>query len=289
MATLLSVDYDFLVPHGMHKDRIEILGGKDWLPGVYVYDWQMAEGRAPALDHIVWENRVRNFTQLGLDLRELTKLTPDPADFITSLSCQTGGQYVPAWYADSHAWGAVMVRDFSEEFGPLNVVNFDAHHDLGYNYGKYEEISDEMIACDTWALAGLQRGQIANYTIVYPDWLDGQEISPARWELLSPMHDRITVTNWSEFLAGPEIEDVEAAFFCRSSSWVPPWLDEGFQILCEEWGDTECLDCRYGQMCSPYDACEPRAWDWDEYASMEAQRDALMDELKKEIRLNQAG
>ena len=293
MATFISVDFDFLVPHGMHKESIYLPKMKDSMPGVFVYDWQMAEGRMPALDQIVWEGRVRNFTHWGLDLKELTKLTPDPLDFITNLSCSIGGAMVPTWYADSHAWAAVICRDLCQEFGPLDVVNFDAHHDLGYDYENYAEIDDEHTACDTWALAGLQRGWISSYTLVYPDWLDGHEISPNRWKLLKPVHDRITVTTWAEFLTRDEIDDAEAAFFCRSSSWVPPWLDEGFQKLHEEWGDAECLDCRYVQMCSPHDACEPRAWDWDAYARMERKRIAGMRELerlhKMNFRLNQAG
>lgn len=114
-----------------------------------------------------------------------------------------------------------------------------------------------------WALAGLQRGHIAHYTLVYPDWLGKVEIEH-RYPRLKEFHDRISVQTWSEWQNTDEIDDLEAAFFCRSSSWCPPWLDPGFQTLLDEWGDSECLDCRYGQMCTPHDACEPRAWVWDD-------------------------
>jgi hypothetical protein len=268
MPTLISVDYDFLVPHGMFEKSIKLGNGDSW-PGDLVYDWQMGEGRSPALDRVVWETRCQNFKMWGLDIVEMSKPKMTPEYFIRQISGMTGAYTVPAWYADSHAWAAVIARDLSEQYGALNVVNFDAHHDLGYTttYGQVDEIM-----CDNWALASLQQGHIENYTVVYPDWLGKVEIAPSRLKLLKPVKDRITITTFSEWLKGDEIDDLEAAFFCRSSSWVPPWLDPGFQQMLEEYGCAECLDCRYEQMCSPHDACTPREWDWDEVHRSIAER-----------------
>jgi hypothetical protein len=277
MSTLVSVDYDFLVPHGMFEKSIHLPAMNDDMPGTLVFDWQMYEGRGPTLDRVVWETRYRNFKRWGLDIEKLTEPKMSPAGLITGISCQIGGEFVPAWHADSHAWGAILARDLSEQYGPLNVVNFDAHHDLGYD-PDYEQVGDE-VDCGSWALAGLQQGHIANYTVVYPDWLGTVEMAPARLKMLKPVSDRITLTTWSEWVQGAEIDDVEAAFFCRSSSWVPPWLDNGFQELLTEWGYVECLDCRYGQMCSAYNSCVPRTWDWDEVRRYAAEMEDMHQQL----------
>ena len=265
MATIISVDYDFLVPHRIYQ-KIELPDGEK-VPGIMIYDWTMGEGGNTMLEMVKWETRALNFKLWGLDIQEEMKLTPDPLDFIASVSGHVGGNYVPAYNADSHAWGAILAKDYSRHLGPLDVVNFDAHHDLGYFGGGYGEklktLTIDDVDCGNWALWALMQGHIQNYTLVYPDWLGTVEMPEARLrELEKAFPGQISVTTWKEFLAGDEIDDLEVAFFCRSSGWVPPWLDGGFQTLLDEWGYVECLDCAHGLMCSAYDSCKAREWDW---------------------------
>ena len=262
MSTILSIDFDFFIRHGMYED-VEFPDGETYL-GELVFDWQMEEGRAPVMDMAIWESRATNFKIHGLDIEEMTKPEISVQDFALELGTRFDLS-IPWWRADSHGWAGVVARDYAQSLGPVNVVNFDAHHDLGYGpdvlarHGKTGNF-----ACDDWAVIGMAKGWIRNYTVVYPDWLGrkewGHRVSRP-W--LKDFRRKITITTWSEWQsANDEIQDAEAGFLCRSSSWVPPWYDDMFTELAEEFGYHECLDCLYGQHASPYDTCNSREWDW---------------------------
>jgi hypothetical protein len=282
MASSLSIDYDFFVQHEMHKE-ID-LPGIGPMSGLLVYDWQMSESRSPTLDDAVWRIRAMNFMRYGLDIQ--ARMAPELsfADFSTELSLRMELP-VPAWRGDSHGWAGIVARDYATQFGPLNVVNFDAHHDLGYGRGTLEKFHETgNIQCDDWALLGLAAGFIKNYTVVYPDWLGkwewGKNI-PRPW--LKEFRNRIHITTWSDWLkSGKEIRDLEVAYLCRSSAWVPPWCDQGFLDLCEEFHYVECLDCEYGQHGSAYDTCDLRSWDWDEVNEEMKLREASFALLQKD-------
>jgi hypothetical protein len=176
------------------------------------------------------------------------------------------------WRSDSHAWAGILAKDFAQLNGPLTVVNFDAHHDLGYTPDALKAFKAHgHISCDNWALIGLHENYIDNYTIVYPDWLGTAEWSPGVKKLTKDFKDDIHITTWSKW--HDEIPEVEVMHFCRSSAWVPPWLDAGFEKLHEEFGYAECLDCMMGQHNSPYDTCQPRDWDWNLVTEMIQQRE----------------
>jgi len=260
MSSLITIDYDFFSRHGMFED-VKLPNGNT-IDGMLVYDWQMSETRSPAFEEILWRNRCANFKTHGLDIRKLTAPDLDVADFAQEVSSRFGDATPMSFYGDSHSWAAIVARDFAKMHGPLDVVNFDAHHDLGYADGdalaRFKETGD--IHCDDWAAIGLEAGWIGNYTIVYPDWLGQAEWLNTRGGRTSKFRKRITTTTWSEWHA--MIEEPEVMYFCRSSSWVPPWLDPGFHELVQEFGYADCLDCIYGQSGSPFDACQDREWDW---------------------------
>jgi len=277
MSTLVSIDWDFFIPHGMYKPEVYLPNVKDTMPGLLVFDWQMSEARHPALEDAVWRNRAANFKRWGLDIVEETKLPLSVDDFMTELSFKLNDAVLPAWKADSHAWAAIVARDFHNQYGPLSVVNFDAHHDLGY-----ENLDPEKLACDNWVLVGLENGHIQDYTLVYPDWLGKAEWRGVKRPHLKRFSKRIRVTTWSEWAKADGIlDDPQAAFVCRSSSWTPPWLDQGFQDLGDEWGWTECLDCNHGKHNTAYDVCENREWDWAEIWAEEKVRAEAFEALKK--------
>jgi len=282
MSTVISVDWDFFTPHGMYEE-ITFSDGTT-MPGMLVFDWQMSERRAPEFERMLWETRCANFKRWGLDIQEMMKPKLSALDFCTEISIRMNGAMLPAWRGDSHAWAGILVRDLAEQFGPLDVINFDAHHDLGYRAQPLDDFkSHGNLHCDTWALAGLQQGCIQNYMVVYPDWLGRNE-----WPGIKPWYRKfkrqIQVCNWSEWLdETDEIEDPQAGFFCRSSSWTPPWLDENFIELVEEWGCGDCLDCEYGQHGSPFDTCAKREWDWKEIDVQLEQREKIFAELNVRI------
>jgi hypothetical protein len=238
------------------------------MPGMFVYDWQMNEGRSETWDKIIWNGRAKNFKKWGLDIQALTAPSPDPVEFIQDLSCLLGDYTSPlTWRADSHAWAGIVARDMSAQFGPLSVVNFDAHHDLGYESPDLAGLlKSGSIHCDDWALIGLAQGWIKNYTVVYPDWLGKKEWGRnIKRPWLKEFRSKIKLTTWGEYKQRDEIPNVEGMFFCRSSSWVPPWLDGDFTRLHEEIGYAECLDCASGQKNTPFDTCKSRSWDWAEF------------------------
>lgn len=264
MSTLISIDWDFFVRHGMYDD-VYLPAAKDTMPGMLVYDWQMSETRSPVLEDVLWRTRAANFKSWGLDIQALMKPELEVADFATEISIRMGGEPLPSWYGDSHGWAGIIARDFSQRVGPLDVLNFDAHHDLGYDADALTNFKESgAIHCDNWALIGLHEGWIQNYTIIYPDWLMLKEWPGFRRKRFRDFKDRITVTTWSKWLKNcNEIDDAMTGYFCRSSSWTPPWLDAGFQELREEFGYNDCIDCELGQAGSPFDSCKLREWDWD--------------------------
>ena len=260
MASFITVDYDFFPPHEMYKE-VEFPDGKT-AHGMFVYDWQMCENRAPLFDAVIWETRCTNFKRWGLDIVARTAPTLSVEDFANRVSAQMDDYSSPnLWRSDSHAWAGILAKDYAGLNGPLSVVNFDSHHDLGYHPTALEPFkASGRVACDDWALIGLHEGWIENYTLVYPDWQGLAEWSPGVKKLTKDFRKRIHITTWSDW--HDEIPECEVMHFCRSSAWVPPWLDEGFTKLHEEFGWAECLDCTMGQHNSPYDTCKVRDWDW---------------------------
>jgi hypothetical protein len=282
MSSFVTIDYDFFTRHAMHKD-VQFPDGNT-MPGLLVYDWQMSETRAPAFEHAIWRNRAADFMRWGLDIEALTKPELSVVEFAQQVTGRMDIYSSPAtWRGDSHAWAGIVARDYANQFGPLFVVNFDAHHDLGYGDKPLENFTNTgSLACDNWAVIGLHQGWIKNYTVIYPDWLGKWEWGKnIRRPHLKEFRNRIRITTWSDWLvSGKEISAVEVAYFCRSSSWVPPFHDQGFQDLCDEFGWVECLDCVYGQHGSPYDTCENREWDWQEIEAELKLLDEMIERLK---------
>ena len=280
MSTLVTIDYDFFIRHGMY-DEILMPDGET-IPGELVFDWQMSEQRNPLVDDAIWRVRVHNFKKAGLDIREMTKPELSFPDFADKVGVRMGDVTPMCFYSDSHGWAGLLARDFSGHYGPLNVVNFDAHHDLGYDddvLARNEKTGN--IHCDDWAVIGLAQGWIENYTVVYPDWLGRAEWnhSPNVTRARGNFKGKIHATTWSKWRG--RLPQVEVMHFCRSSAWVPPWYDEGFVELRNEFGYADCLDCTLGQSGSPYDACEIRHWDWEEIAEYIGEREAMYAQLRE--------
>lgn len=279
MPSMVTVDWDFFTPHGMYDEITFPDGSKQ--PGMMVFDWQMQEGRSRELDMVTWQTRWENFTRWGLDIEKMTAPPLSVEKFALEVSARMDGASVPGWYGDSHAWAGILARDYADLFGPLEVFNFDAHHDLGYDgdaslngYRKNGHIS-----CENWALIGLEEGWISKYTIIYPDWLGRKEWRERNFAF---GEDAITVMTWSKWKS--EIPEPQVMHFCRSSSWTPPWLDPEFQKLREEFGHADCLDCTLGQSNSPHDTCHVRAWDVEEVRANYKRHEEIRAELFNEIR-----
>jgi len=269
----------------MYEEEIQLPAypGSEMMPGSLVYDWQMSEARSSLLDSIVWEGRYFNFRKWGLDIEALLKPPLSTEDFAMELGTHLGDYGVPmCWRGDSHAWAGILAKDLAGHYGPLSVVNFDAHHDLGYDEPLRDFKETGNVSCENWAWIGLDQGWIKDYMVVYPDWLGTKEFGSEIYKRVmeSEHKDRVKWTIWKNWVRDTDdIEDVEAIYYCRSSSWTPPWLDEGFQKLTEEFTICECLDCRFDHK-GPFDTCQNRHWDWEEASEIYEQRNAVIEELK---------
>lgn len=288
MATLLTIDWDFFIqqrgegnPHGYTEfpngDRTH-----NWL----MFDWGAFEGHAPQLGAILWWTRASHWLRCGLDIREDLAIIPDkgcvhPVQFSTIAKERFPLLLeVEKYVGDSHAWAILVVRYLAETHGPIRVVSFDAHCDLGYCGDKVKrETKAGHADCGSWLYHSLQKEWVSSVEIVYPDWKGMIEWQQASKEaFLRPFLDRVTPFTWSEWMASERLyDDLEAVHLCRSSNWTPPWLDQQFLNLKElisdgndtylnqEWFN---LDDEYdnpfgGPLIGGYDALEAREFDWD--------------------------
>jgi hypothetical protein len=109
--------------------------------------------------------------------------------------------------AESHAAAAhPAVRE-----GVVEVWNFDAHHDAGY-----ERAPEGAFANENWLMA--YNDAVRKY-VRYPAW--------KRSAFVEEPTTLVAVER--QFDDGASIpQSFDRVFVCRSSQWVPPWLDEGF-------------------------------------------------------------
>jgi hypothetical protein len=214
------------------------------------WDWGHSEsGLFVAMGSALWTFRAQSFLQNGLDLREETSTdrhaNPKPFEFWRELQDLGYDFSDTAFYlvADSHAAAGPLFAEVARRTGsPADVViNFDAHHDLGYHGFEhtYEAVRLGRCACDTWLCFLLCEFPELQARIVMPDWMRDDVAAQKRSvhrNLPREMWPRVKVGAFTTpsgrvsqvVRKGNEQLDVQAVFVCRSSSWVPPWHDEEF-------------------------------------------------------------
>jgi len=235
----LSVDYDFFV-----RSLIE-------------WDWSHKE--SPFFrSGFIWQTRIAPFLMQGLDLREemspAKHARPLPSSFWSVLE-QLGynfGEPPVFVVADSHSGAGPIFNQMADEwFGePADVlINFDAHHDLGYcEWSRINQlIEEETCTCDMWLGALMTWWPSLESRIVFPDWMKAEwtikeQMDSIRKDLPKELWSRVEMGYFtaddgtvSDVVIKPgEKLDVQAVFVCRSGAWVPPWLDEDFIEFVEE-------------------------------------------------------
>lgn len=226
----LSVDWDFF---------IRCCGGWDW-----------GHQESPFFrESAMWMFRASDFATRGIDLREEMSLEkyahPLPQQFWLFLQ-GLGYDFTCTEnlvVSDSHAAAGQIFYDLGEKtVVPDVVINFDAHHDLGYRkWPKLENmIESGSCSCDMWLCALLCWLPELKARIVFPDWLKSEKAIEEEMEeicerLPFPIWPRIKMDWFSEndvandiVIAPDEKIKVTAIFICRSSAWTPSWLDMGF-------------------------------------------------------------
>jgi hypothetical protein len=287
MRTWLSVDWDFFV---------RSLGQWDW-----------SHKEAPFfMGSAMWQIRLAPFFMQGINLvdemdpKKWAKPRPDNFWYVLS---QLGYNLEDTEYfvvSDSHAAAGPVFNEVASRKGAADVIiNFDAHHDLGYcEWASIERMIEAgECTCDMWLGALMSWWPTLKARIVYPNWLQEENTLQNQWDhmedhLPEDVLNRVEI-GWfeerdgtiSQIVRDPGEElDVEAVFVCRSSAWTPPWLDEEFLDFlesAEQYLDREPFDhdSAYDR---PTNAMEPRSdFSFDDAERLGDQWRMMMDKTKK--------
>lgn len=170
------------------------------------YDWGHQE--SPFFIDTLWNFRVGNKTHDGKLILDVHTPTA-PENFWPKILTNKPRLIV----AESHCeiWNTL---DMLRVFGPIEVVNLDAHHDCGYK--KYPRKTPDTFSldCGDWAFWGLRTHRISAFHQHYPAWRKARpEGRPAA---------RPTSVSFEL----PAADSYNAAFICRSGAWTPPWYDD---------------------------------------------------------------
>jgi hypothetical protein len=268
---LVTVDWDWFIWNGARDWLVAHPGTAEErrVPGMALFDWGISESHGELLAKILWATRVSGFTRAGLDIEQVISIDKSrgctPVDeFVFELSKKFDLHRAIGHQADSHLHAYITLQTM----GKSNVVNFDAHHDLGYSSRKVrEERRRREFDCGSWAYHALAAKLIDEYTVVYPDWLGLKEWEEMEDGLIKRFGDRVRATTWSEWVAGERSQiPASGIHLARSSNWTPPYLDaEYLRLVSELTPHPLCYDCwEYGiEKVGAYDACKPRDW-WAE-------------------------
>ena len=204
---LLSIDFDYFI----REDNA----------------WDWTHGEAPFYQGPMWTIRESQAINAGIDLRKETDpnkyATPKPLLFFDTLA-HMGFDFskTPVFVADSHALAYPTFCDAPRKKN-TRILNFDAHHDLGYDLGQVKKhIAEGICDCADWLMVTLASCKTLTAQVIYPTWKGLCE-----WEFthLARVAEPMV---WSKpkvsKLAGP----ISRIFICRSGSWVPPWYDKLF-------------------------------------------------------------
>jgi hypothetical protein len=180
MIKVLSVDWDFFYPDS------------SW------YDWGSHEEN-PMCYELLWHTRSSSKTREGE--MAVNHYNPSGTETFWDQILDTDN-LSHICITESHR----RCYDLLRSLRGLELVNFDAHHDYGYQQKK-------KLDCSNWAFFCKKKKIISEYRLIYPTW---------RKEM--PENDRKFKFPVSYEL--PKKEKYNIVFVCRSPCWTPPWADD---------------------------------------------------------------
>ncbi|MFU0784463.1 arginase [Clostridium sp.] len=197
LKSLLSIDWDYFIP-------IE----QNW-SGSYI------ENKENMM--FIWYKRYFDSMKRGINIEKSIKVERDLNVFLKIIRKYIKFKNnIKMYVSDSHKYSYDIAKANKCE----NVINFDAHSDLGY--GGMESLKFE-VNCANW-LGKLFKDNIINRaSIVYSPYTLEEESE------FKEINSKFNIKYIKEDSL-PNIE-VDSIHLCRSGSWTPPWLDEKFNSL----------------------------------------------------------
>jgi hypothetical protein len=255
MRAFVSVDWDFFVR------------------SLYAWDWGHQESPF-FMEGPMWEIRVSGLLMNGLDIRgEMDPekwADPKPLEFWSTLrqlgynfdvieeTCDTAYLSSPNFViADSHAIAGPAFNGVAEEIGaPEIILNFDAHHDMGYRsrVEVNKMVTRGEVTCDMWLRSLMSQDSFLDAKtrahVIYPNWRFAEFPMSEEWNALREVLPRGILGRTAigpfakpdgsatDVVCPAEEIEVVALFICRSSAWTPPWLDGRFVEFVRSLGKT---------------------------------------------------
>lgn len=223
IPTILSVDWDYFLPFCTDRK----------------YDWGHGEGD-PIFYELIWHARAMPIPVRMLPANVTYENPVDAVRVDPDRTSRFWNTVLAAGYPrkvsiqDSHG----KIPEFLKQWDKVNLINFDAHHDAGYNQVRVQD-------CSNWAHFLRKQGKLHDYTLVYPKWRKQEPESHI------PKHvDRVIYGDWPN----GKIKAV-GVFACRSSCWMPPWCDPEWMTFRETLiyrGPITGVECEY--------VTTPRKW-----------------------------
>ncbi len=186
----------------------------------------------PFFEEMIWKMREVGFKASGIDLRKETSLefsNPKPHDFWNKL-VKMGFDFSHAFVftGNSHAFAAASLCQFLNG-KPARLINFDAHHDLGYHKTLSRKMwKQNQIEAGSWLGGLLTKLNKLSAEIVYPGWKGLNELKYTDPVFGSKKSEksRVKFSIFDESKIEPGL--VKAIYIAKSPCWVPPWHDEEF-------------------------------------------------------------
>ena len=204
------------------------------------WDFAHGEGLHPDL----WAVRMISTSMSGMDLLSETSL--DKADFHPLKTWQilreAGWHLSPdcqVTVSDSHMHAFVA----GNQLGNVRIVNFDAHHDLGYASRQVmrKRWKSGRIQCEDWLWFLLRLNVRMDAVTIFPSWKPGGDW-PERphWDKTS-VGRRAWGTMYSQDVLEALAGDVVGIHIARSGAWLPPWHDPVLPAMLEGIGGYNVL------------------------------------------------
>ena len=176
---MLSIDWDFFIWNGLEAKglpKITACPGtaqEQHISAFHLFDWGHNEAHGGLLMDLLWASRFEAFHRIGLDMEQEAAICSDrgcvePKEFMEVIHKRFDLQGANVWFADSHSWGCLTAQEASScAGGPINLVHFDAHCDLGYNKkALVVEQKNNTCDCASWLWHALNHNYVGNVLLV---------------------------------------------------------------------------------------------------------------------------